>query len=92
MAAPSVRKVAHAPATPVGVHSGEGPPQPALLHPAHLLVLPLLQATQVFGWPNRCKLAHAFLWEYSYKRLKLDQLLGQHGVFLTWISYSSHST
>jgi hypothetical protein len=29
------------------------------------------------------KLTHAFLWEYSYKRLKLAQLLGQLGVFLT---------
>jgi hypothetical protein len=28
-------------------------------------------------------LAHAFLWEYSYKTLKLAQLLGQLGVFLT---------
>jgi hypothetical protein len=38
---------------------------------------------KVLGWPNRCKLAHAFLWEYSYKRLKLVQLLGQLGFFLT---------
>jgi hypothetical protein len=30
-------------------------------------------------------LAHAFLLKYSYERLKLDQLLGQLGVFLTWI-------
>ena len=37
------------------------------------------------GWPNRCKLDHAFLREYSYKRLKLAQLLGQLGVFLTCI-------
>ena len=29
------------------------------------------------------ELAHAFLWEHSYKRLKLAQLLGQLGVFLT---------
>jgi hypothetical protein len=28
-------------------------------------------------------LAHAFLWEYSYERLKLVQLLGQLGIFLT---------
>jgi hypothetical protein len=28
-------------------------------------------------------LAYAFLWEHSYKRLKLAQLLGQLGVFLT---------
>jgi hypothetical protein len=37
----------------------------------------------VLGWPKRCKLAHAFLWEYSYKRLKLAQRLGQLGAFLT---------
>jgi hypothetical protein len=28
-------------------------------------------------------LARAFRWEYSYQRLKLAQLLGQLGVFLT---------
>jgi hypothetical protein len=39
---------------------------------------------KVSGWPKRCKLAHAFLWKYSYKGLKLAQLLGQLGVFLTW--------
>ena len=32
---------------------------------------------------QKCKLAHAFLREYSYKRLKLAQLLGQLGAFLT---------
>jgi hypothetical protein len=37
----------------------------------------------VTGWPKRSKLAQAFLWEYSDKRLKLAQLLGQLGVFLT---------
>jgi hypothetical protein len=37
----------------------------------------------VLGWPKICKLAHAFLWEYSHKRLELAQLLGQLGVFLT---------
>ena len=31
---------------------------------------------------QRYKLAHAFLWEYSYKRLKLAQLLGQLGFSL----------
>jgi hypothetical protein len=31
---------------------------------------------------QRCKLAHAFLWEYKYKELKLAQLLGQLGIFL----------
>jgi hypothetical protein len=30
-------------------------------------------------------LASAFLWEYSYKGLKLAQLPGQLGVFLTWM-------
>jgi hypothetical protein len=45
--------------------------------------LPLLIARKVLGWCKRCKLAHAFLWEYGYKRLKLAQLLGQLGVFLT---------
>ena len=34
--------------------------------------------------PNLCKLAHAFLREYSYKMLKFAQLLGQLGVFLTF--------
>jgi hypothetical protein len=37
----------------------------------------------VSGRPRRCKLAHAFQWEYSNKRLKLAQLRGQLGVFLT---------
>jgi hypothetical protein len=37
----------------------------------------------VLGWPKRCKLAHAFLLEYSCKKVKLAQLLGQLGVFLT---------
>ena len=41
------------------------------------------KARKVLDWPKRCKLAHAFLWEYSYKRLKLAQLLGQLGGFLT---------
>ena len=41
------------------------------------------RAIKVLGWPKRCTLAHAFLWEYSDKRLKLAQLLGQLGVFLT---------
>ena len=39
-------------------------------------------ARKLLGWPKRCKLAHAFLWEHSYKRLKLAQLLGQLGVLL----------
>jgi hypothetical protein len=40
-------------------------------------------ARKVLGWPKRCKLVHAFMWEYGYKRLKFAQLLGQLGVFLT---------
>jgi hypothetical protein len=40
-------------------------------------------ASKVSGWPKICKLAHAYLWEYSYKGLKLAQLLGRIGVFLT---------
>ena len=39
----------------------------------------------VLGWPKRSKFAHAVRWEYCYERLKLAQLLGQLGVFLTWI-------
>ena len=37
---------------------------------------------KVVGWPKKCKLTHAFLWEYSCKWLKLAQLLGQLGVVL----------
>ncbi len=40
-------------------------------------------AGKVPGWPKGCKLAHTFLWEYSDNRMKLAQLLGQLGVFLT---------
>jgi hypothetical protein len=43
----------------------------------------------VLGWPKRCKLARVFLWEHSYKGLKLAQLLGQLGVFLTWVSMAA---
>ena len=37
----------------------------------------------MLAWAERCKLARAFLWEYSDKRLKLAQLLGHLGVVLT---------
>jgi hypothetical protein len=37
----------------------------------------------VLGWPKKRKLARAFLREYIYKGLKLAQLLGQLGGFLT---------
>jgi hypothetical protein len=43
----------------------------------------------VLHWPKICKLAHVFLWEYSYKRLKLAQLLAQLGGFLTWARSAS---
>jgi hypothetical protein len=43
----------------------------------------LAAARKMLGWPKRCKLAHAFLWEYSCRRLTVAQLLGQLGVFLT---------
>jgi hypothetical protein len=44
----------------------------------------IASARKVLGCSQICKLAHAFLWEYSHKRLKLAQLLGQLGVFLTF--------
>ena len=44
---------------------------------------PTLQRARVLGWPERCELACVFLWECSYKRLELAQLLGRLGVFLT---------
>jgi hypothetical protein len=49
----------------------------------------LPQGRTVLGCPKRCKLAHAFLREYSCKRLKLAQLLGQLGVFFTSAARSS---
>jgi hypothetical protein len=35
-----------------------------------------LQRKKMLGWPKICKLARAFLWENSNKRLELAQLLG----------------
>jgi hypothetical protein len=43
---------------------------------------------EVLGCPRKCKLAHAFPWDYSDKGLELAQLLGQLGVFLTWFAPS----
>jgi hypothetical protein len=40
------------------------------------------RAIKVLGWPKTCELAHAFLSEYSHKKLKLVKLLRQLGVFL----------
>jgi hypothetical protein len=47
-----------------------------------------LEREKVSGWSIRYKLADASeeLWEYSYERLKLAQLLGQLHVFLTLLS------
>jgi hypothetical protein len=45
----------------------------------------------VLGWPESCKVARAFLWEYSYKRLELAQCLGQLGVILTCCLQSARS-
>jgi hypothetical protein len=48
------------------------------------------RASEALGRLKRCKLAHAFLQEYSYKKLKLAQLLGRHGVFLTCVAAADH--
>jgi hypothetical protein len=42
-----------------------------------------LKREKVLGWPKRFELAHALRWECSYRRLRLAQLLGRHGVDLT---------
>ena len=39
------------------------------------------QVRKVLGWPNKYKLARAFRWEYSDKRLQLAQLLGNLASF-----------
>jgi hypothetical protein len=41
-------------------------------------------SNKCFSPAQRCKLADAFLWQCSYIRLKLAQLLGQVGVCLIW--------
>ena len=38
---------------------------------------------KVIRLAQNMELAHAFLWEHNYNRLKLVQLLGQLGGFLT---------
>ena len=52
---------------------------------------PASAARKVSDWPERRKLAHAFLCEYSYKKLKLAQLLGQLGVCLTCGESTGHA-
>ena len=49
------------------------------------------RARKVLGRPKGYEFAHAFLWEYIYKRLELAQLPGQLGVFLTWQKSSALS-
>ena len=41
------------------------------------------RARNVLAWPKRRKLAHAFLREFSHKRLELAQLPGQLGALST---------
>jgi hypothetical protein len=42
-------------------------------------------ARKVSGWYKRCKLAHAFRWEYSSDWLEVAQLPGQLGVSLAGV-------
>ena len=35
-------------------------------------------------WPKTCKLAHAFMWGYIDKRLKLAQIMDKLGIILTY--------
>ena len=49
----------------------------------------LQRKKKALGRPKICELARAILWEYSYKRLKLAQFLGQLGVFLTYLVWRS---
>jgi hypothetical protein len=44
----------------------------------------VLRAREVSARPKRCELPQALLREYIYKRLKSAQVLGRHGVLLTW--------
>jgi hypothetical protein len=55
-----------------GVAARRGPVQAARLRGLGLL---LVAAGKLLGWPKIRKLARAFRWEYSYKRLKSPQLL-----------------
>jgi hypothetical protein len=58
----------------IGSGTGKAVVAAALLYPALRLAV---------GWPKRCELPRACLWEHSDKKLKLTQLLGQLGVFGT---------
>jgi hypothetical protein len=49
-------------------------------------------ARKVLGWPKRCELAHAFLWGYNDRILKLAQLLGQLGDFLTYEDWCARAS
>ena len=52
----------------------------------------LLQARKMLGWPEKCRMDHALLWEDSCKRRKLAQLLGQLGFVLTWYQTSNSAS
>jgi hypothetical protein len=65
---------------PPAAPAAPAPRPPA--RPTALAAVLLAVARKVLGWPKRCKLAHAFRWQYSCNRLKLAQLLGQLCVFL----------
>ena len=76
----------HATATAQRRQAAERKAERALARSALAVDREVLAARKVLGWPKRCKLAHAFLWECSGNRLELARLLGRHGVFLTWVS------
>ena len=60
-------------------------PEPVCLchHPIKLRSGSVAAASEkVLGWHRIYKLAYAFLWEYSYKRLQLAHFLDQ--LDLTW--------
>jgi hypothetical protein len=44
-------------------------------------VVEVRAARKLIGWPKLCKLAHAFRWEYSCKRLRLARLLANFASF-----------
>ena len=57
----------------------EFPPLRLELPGARGVLLLLSQAKNALCWPKICKLAHAFLWEYSYKGLKVGPTPGPTG-------------
>ena len=53
----------------------------------HMRLTRATAAGKVLGWSKKCRLAHTCLWEYSYKTLKLVQLLGHLGIFFTCATF-----